>query len=158
MWDSDGLSGTWTPSVETDVNNNIAKLGSTKKFGAHLKLDWTSAGFSDMPEPSAKKQCCASKDIDLSFDAPPNNMLEQILGVVNGISARLSVVESKVNGNQIDRPVDDQRQLLDRSLEVQLTLLDKSADSAAAVDSAADIAAEQSSLAETARKLLNKLN
>ena len=30
---SDGFTGTWTPSVETDVNNYIAKLGSTKKFG-----------------------------------------------------------------------------------------------------------------------------
>ena len=68
------------------------------------------------------------------------------------------MVESKVNGNQIEKPVDNQRQLLDRSPEVQLTLLDKSAVSEAATDSAADIASEQSSLAETAQKLLNKLN
>ena len=103
----------------------------------HLKRVWKSAGFDDMPEPSAKKLRSASKDVDLSSDAPPNSMLEQILGPVNGISARLAVVESKVNGNQIEKPVDNQRQLLDRSHEVQLTLLDKSAVSEAAADSAA---------------------
>jgi hypothetical protein len=124
----------------------------------HLKRVWKSAGFDDMPEPSAKKHRSASKDVDLSSDAPPNSMLQQILGAVNGISARLSVVESKVNGNQIEKPVDNQRQLLDISPEVQLTLHDKSTYSAAAADSVADIASEQSSLAETAQKLLNKLN
>jgi hypothetical protein len=66
---SDGFKGTWTPSIETDVNNYIAKLGSTKKFGPHLKRVWKSAGFDDMPEPSAKKLRSASKDVDLSSDA-----------------------------------------------------------------------------------------
>ena len=37
VWDSDGFSGTWSPSVETDVNDYIAKLGGSKKFGAHVK-------------------------------------------------------------------------------------------------------------------------
>ena len=41
---------------------------------------------------------------------------------------------------------------------MQLTLVDKAADSAAAADFAAGNAVDQSSLAETAQKLLNKLN
>ena len=101
-----GFSGTWHPSVETDVNNYIAKLGGTKKFGTHLKRVWKSAGFDDMPEHSAKKPSSAGTDSDLTSEAPPNTMLEQILGAVNGLSARLSAAESQVNGNQIEKTKD----------------------------------------------------
>jgi hypothetical protein len=51
---SDGFKGTWTPALETDVNDYIAKLGSTKKFGPHLKRVWKSAGFDDNQIPMSK--------------------------------------------------------------------------------------------------------
>ena len=45
-------------------------------------------------------------------------------------------MKSQVKGNQIEKTMDNQRQLHDRSPEVQLTLVDKATDSAAAADSA----------------------